>query len=130
MDFHEYILPVVLNGANQSAPFEYNLADQSNYRTVVDLQRGSKIAFIPSLIDIDKEAEGKDSLNAGKGNWKFFMSTFSGDDFPKSLAWLCSPLYGNNLAADLNLLALFITSLSTASFIWLSAQLVGSASRI
>ncbi|MDR1013170.1 MAG: hypothetical protein LBL38_02770 [Lactobacillales bacterium] len=89
VDFHEYVLRVRLDGANQSSPFGYNLADQMNYRTVVD-PNGARVAFVPSLIDVNGKANG--ALDAGKSNWQSFASTDLATAGSVGQTWLRSPL--------------------------------------
>ncbi|MDR0615149.1 MAG: hypothetical protein LBF82_04260 [Lactobacillales bacterium] len=72
--FRDYVAPVRLEGADQNSPSGYNLTDQGHYRTAVD-PSGDKIAFIPSLIDVDSKADN--NLNAGKDNWQAFDMIFN-----------------------------------------------------
>jgi hypothetical protein len=115
LDFHEYILPVVLEGASQSSPNGYNLADQSCYKTVVDLQRGVKMAFVPSLVDVDTRV---DNTFAARDNWMIFMSDFpdtdTGDLHFMNATWLGSPLSDHRRIAS----AAFISTNTSNSCIF------------
>jgi hypothetical protein len=94
--FRDYVLPVFLHGASQSAPFGYNFADQSNYRSVVDLQRGEKQAFVPSLIDV---VSREFTLYAGRDNWRqlvFDFSAYNKAVYCLTVSWLRSPSFENS----------------------------------
>jgi hypothetical protein len=90
LPFTDYMCPVTLHGTGQSSPFKRNQADQSNYRSVVDLANGAIQFFVPSFIDV---SQGINGLDVGPDVWKPFVVDFSTDSerYPQ-YTWLRSPL--------------------------------------